>query len=475
MKSESIRKINKQPVGSDKNSSPVRRGEKYRLSITGLGHSGEGVGRIQDFTIFVPEALPGETIEVMIEEVKKTYARGKISQIVDPSEARCQPPCAVYDQCGGCQLQHLNYPGQLAAKRQLVLDAVTRIGKLTDVTVHPTLGADSPWYYRNKMQSPVGLSAGEIAVGCFAQGTHDIIDSSSCHIQHHTNNLIAATVKQIILNFGISVYNERLHQGTIRHILGRVGTASGEVMVVLVTATRELPHANEIVSRLRQAIPGLVSVVHNVNDRQTNIILGDYTKTIWGKDTILDSLDGLSFRISAKSFFQVNTEQAAVLYRQAVKYACLSGRETVLDLYCGTGTIALFLARHCRKVIGIEIVAPAIADAKQNAELNGITNADFICGDAVDMLPKLVADGVQPDVVVIDPPRAGCERKVLEVIATLQPERVVYVSCNPASLARDLAILGENGYLTKEIQPVDMFPQTYHVECCVWLKRKHSP
>jgi 23S rRNA (uracil1939-C5)-methyltransferase len=472
MKSESNRKTNQ--TASETKNSPVKRGGNYRLSITGLGHSGEGVGRIQDFTIFVPGALPGETVEVRIEDVKKTYARGKIAQIIAPSAARCQPPCPVYDQCGGCQLQHLDYSGQLAAKRQLVVDAVTRIGKLSAVTVHPPLGAGSPWFYRNKMQSPVGLSAGEIAVGCFAQGTHDIIDSSSCHIQHQTNNLIAATVKQIILDLGISVYNEKLHQGTIRHILGRVGTATGEVMVVLVTAGRELPHANEIVGRLRQAVPGLVSIVHNVNDRRTNIILGDYTKTIWGQDTITDCLDGLSFRISAKSFFQVNTEQAAVLYRQVVKYAGLTGTETVLDLYCGTGTIALFLARHCRKVIGIEIVAPAIADAKQNAELNQIDNAEFICGDAVDMLPKLAAGGVQPDVVVIDPPRAGCDRKVLEVIAALRPERIVYVSCNPASLARDLALLAEHGYLTQEIQPVDLFPQTFHIECCVWLKRKHS-
>lgn len=491
-----------------KDNSPVQSGKRYQLSITGLGHSGEGVGRIQDFTVFVPNALPGETIEVLIKEVKKTYARGTLVRVLTPAPDRCEPPCAVYDQCGGCQLQHLEYTAQLAAKRQMVLDSITRIGKLPNVIVHPTLGAESPWHYRNKMQSPVGLAAGRLAVGCFAQGTHDIIDNSACHIQHQTNNLIVKTIKQIILDLGISVYNEKLHQGTIRHILGRVGTTTGEVMVVLVTATRELPYMDALVSRLSQAIPGLVSVVHNVNDRRTNIILGDYTQTIWGQDTITDCLDGLSFRISAKSFFQVNTEQAAVLYRKVVEYAfgaqfvqtvqkspdarqpeeacidstldgygkhaqrsALSGRETVLDLYCGTGTIALFLARHCKKVIGIEIVAPAIADAKKNAELNNINNAEFICGDAVEMLPKLAAEGIQPDVVVIDPPRAGCERKVLEVIVALQPERVIYVSCNPASLARDLAIMEEQRYVTKEIQPVDMFPQTFHVESVALLQR----
>ncbi len=540
MKSESIRKA-KPEQSTEKNNSPVQAGKSYSLSVTGLGHSGEGVGRIQDFTVFVPNALPGETIEVLIKEVKRTYARGKVLRVISPAPERCQPLCAVYDQCGGCQLQHLEYPAQLAAKRQIVLDSITRIGKLTGVTVHPTLGAEFPWYYRNKMQSPVGLSDGGLAVGCFAQGTHDIIDSSSCHIQHQTNNLIAATVKRIIADLGISVYNEKLHQGAIRHVLGRVGTATGEVMVVLVTATRELPQAAEVISRLRQAIPGLVSIVHNVNDRRTNIILGEYTKTIWGQDTITDCLDGLSFRISAKSFFQVNTEQAAVLYRKVVEYAfgnqrsqtvqkcpdarqpeearedstftgygkhapggviaqpsalqrpsvggiplagatqmgayqrsALSGRETVFDLYCGTGTIALFLARHCQKVIGIEIVAPAIADARKNAELNGITNAEFHCGDTVELLPKLADAGIRPDVIVIDPPRAGCERKVLDSMVALQPERIVYVSCNPASLARDLAILDEQGYLTQEIQPVDLFPQTFHVETITLLQRRNT-
>ena len=451
---------------------PVQHGERYTLPIVGMGHSGEGVGRVHDFTVFVPGALTGETVEVMIGEVKKTYARGKILRVISPSSARVQSICEVYEQCGGCQLQHLDYPGQLEVKRQQVIDAVTRIGKLPGVVVHPTRGTNSPWYYRNKMQSPVGLSGREIAVGCFALGTHDIIDSPSCHIQHQTNNLIAETVKQLLIDLGIPVYNEKLHQGTVRHILGRVGTATSEVMVVLVTATRELPHAEQIISRLRQFIPGLVSIVQNVNDRQTNVILGEYTKTLWGKDTIFDRLDDLSFHISAKSFFQVNTEQAAVLYRQAQQYASLTGNETVLDVYCGTGTIALFLARHCRKVIGIEIVAPAIADAKQNAELNNIQNAEFRCGDAVEVLPRLVAEGVHADVVVIDPPRAGCERKVLEVIASLEPRRIVYVSCNPASLARDLAILGEIGYITREVQPVDMFPQTYHVECVALIERK---
>lgn len=456
---QSVQKSQAQPQG------PVKRGELRTISISGMGHSGEGVGRIDDFTVFVPGALPGETVETVIEEVKKTYARAKVVRVVSPSPERCQPLCSVYDQCGGCQLQHVNYRGQLDAKRQIVVDAVTRIGKLHDVIVHPTLGAESPWHYRNKMQSPVGVSGTGIAVGCFAQGTHDIIDNTDCLIQHPANNQIATAVRQILCDLSVSVYDERQHTGVIRHVLGRVGTKSGEVMVVLVTATAELPKSEQIIKRLVAEIPGLVSIVHNVNDRRTNIILGERTTTIWGKDTITDSLDGLTFRISAKSFFQVNTEQAAVLYRQAVKYACLSGRETVLDLYCGTGTIALFLARHCKQVIGIEIVEPAIEDAKKNADYNGIANAEFLCGDAVEVMSPLYEKGISADAVVIDPPRAGCERRVLEVIMAMRPARVVYVSCNPASLARDLAVLEEGDYKTKEIQPVDMFPQTFHVEC----------
>lgn len=468
MRSASKRRQSLSPT----HNSPVKNGERYRIAISGLGHSGEGVGRVGDFTVFVPGALPGEIVDVEIATVKKTYAKGRVAAVLSPSADRRRPPCPVYEQCGGCQLQHLDYAAQLAAKQRQVSDAVSRIGRLDNVTVKPVLAAASPWHYRNKMQAPIGLAGSQIAIGCFAQGTHDIIDNSCCLIQHQTNNRVAAVVKRIVLELGISVYDEKSHQGSLRHVLGRVGTTGGEAMVVLVTAGHDLPHAAEFVARLRQAVPGLVSVVHNVNDRRTNVILGDVMKTIWGKETIIDSLDGLSFRISAKSFFQVNTEQAAVLYRQVLQYAALTGAETMLDVYCGTGTISLFLARHCRKVIGVEIVAAAIDDAKQNAVLNQIDNAEFICGDAVDILPGLAAKGIHADVVVIDPPRAGCERRVLEPIAAIQPERIVYVSCNPASLARDLAILAELGYETREIQPVDMFPQTANVECVALIERK---
>ena len=457
---------------SQKTKPPVRTGGIYPIEISGLGHSGEGVGRYQDFTVFVPHALPGEVVQVQISEVKKTYAKGQLLSVIQASSDRVEPRCSIYNKCGGCQLQHLSYQGQLAAKRQQVVDAVTRIGKLTNVVVHPTLGAADPWHYRNKMQFPAGYAGGELVVGCYAQGTHDIIAAENCLIQHHGNNMIAAQVQRIAAELGISAYDERNGTGILRHVMGRVGAATGEVMAVLVTATDKLPRQRELVTAMRESIPGLVSIIQNINSRRTNIIFGDTTRTLWGKDTITDRLGNLTFQISARSFFQVNTTQTVALYNQALAYARLSGSETVIDAYCGAGTISLFLAAGAAKVYGIEIVPQAIDDAKQNAQLNNIDNVEFIVGDAVEVMPQLYKQGIRPEVVVVDPPRAGCEQRVLETFSAMEPHRIVYVSCNPASLARDLAVLAGLGYETKEIQPVDMFSQTFHVESVCSIERK---
>nr|WP_092069363.1 23S rRNA (uracil(1939)-C(5))-methyltransferase RlmD [Dendrosporobacter quercicolus]NSL47447.1 23S rRNA (uracil(1939)-C(5))-methyltransferase RlmD [Dendrosporobacter quercicolus DSM 1736]SDL89868.1 23S rRNA (uracil1939-C5)-methyltransferase [Dendrosporobacter quercicolus] len=453
---------------------PVIKGQTYCLNIVSLGHSGEGVGRYRDFTVFVPGALPGEEVKVKIIECKKSYAKGQLIAVKHSAAERVQPHCGLYRQCGGCQLQHLDYPAQLSAKRQLVVDAVTRIGKIAGVTVKPTLGAANPWYYRNKMQFPVGMDQQEIVIGCFAQGTHAIVNTEHCLIQHQSNNLIARQVRRLLGELEISIYDEKTGAGAVRHVLGRVGAVSGEVMVVLVTACDTLPNKNALVAGLRDNIPGLVSIVQNVNSKKTNVIMGSKTVTLWGQDTITDKLGPFTFHISARSFFQVNTAQAEILYNTAVEYAALTGRETVIDAYCGTGTISLFLARQARRVIGIEIVEPAIRDAWRNAELNGIDNAEFIVGDAVAVMPELYTQGVRPDVIVVDPPRAGCDRPVLEAFAHMQPQRIVYVSCNPASLARDLAVLTEYDYEVREIQPVDMFPHTYHVETVTLLQRKDT-
>ena len=450
---------------------PVRRGQVYEIRIERLGTSGEGVGRYENFTIFIPQALPNERVLTVIEEVKKTYARGRIQKILQESPARVTPLCEIYDECGGCQLQHLSYEEQLHAKRAQVVDALTHIGKLPQILVNETLRADAPWNYRNKMQFPIGLHKGRLVVGCFAQGSHRIINTENCHIQRSANNELANTVREVAEKLHIPVYNEDTHKGILRHIVGRVGRGN-ELMAVIVTATKQLPRAKDFVRLLRERLPHLVSVHQNIQTYRNNVIMGRDTELLWGRPTILDTLGRLNFHISPRSFFQVNTRQAERLYEQALTYADLHGTETVIDAYCGTGTITLFLAQKARKVYGIEIVQPAILDARKNARDNHVKNAEFIVGDATAVMPALYKQGIRPDVVVVDPPRAGCTEIVLRTFANMKPQRIVYVSCNPATLARDLAILKDLGYITQEVQPVDLFPQTSHVENVALLMRK---
>ena len=450
---------------------PVRRGQVYEIRIERLGTSGEGVGRYENFTVFIPQALPNERVLTVIEEVKKTYARGRIQKILQESPARVTPLCEIYDECGGCQLQHLSYEEQLHAKRAQVVDALTHIGKLPQILVNETLRADDPWNYRNKMQFPIGLHKGRLVVGCFAQGSHRIINTENCHIQRSANNELANTVREVAEKLHIPVYNEDTHKGILRHIVGRVGRR-GELMAVIVTATKQLPRAKDFVRLLRERLPHLVSVHQNIQTYRNNVIMGRDTELLWGRPTILDTLGRLNFHISPRSFFQVNTRQAERLYEQALTYADLHGTETVIDAYCGTGTITLFLAQKARKVYGIEIVQPAILDARKNARDNHVKNAEFIVGDATAVMPALYKQGIRPDVVVVDPPRAGCTEIVLRTFANMKPQRIVYVSCNPATLARDLTILKDLGYITQEVQPVDLFPQTSHVENVALLMRK---
>ncbi|BEU88085.1 23S rRNA (uracil(1939)-C(5))-methyltransferase RlmD [Selenomonas sp. TAMA-11512] len=447
----------------------AREGAVVEVQIASIGAGGEGVGRLSDgLTVFVPESLPEERLKVRLTTVKKSYAVGVPVERLNDSPLRTDPVCPIYPACGGCQLQHLSYAGQLEAKRQQVIDALERIGHLKGLTVHPTLAAVSPWRYRNKVQFPVAKGKGKVLIGCYAKGSHDIIDTNVCHIQKEENDVVVKAARDVVERLRIPPYDEDRHIGVLRHIMGRVG-ARGDVMVVLVTASKELAREKEIVKLLRAKIPRLVSVQQNIQTYRNNVILGRDTKLLWGKNTILDSIGKLSFHVSARSFFQVNSEQAERLYQKAMDYADLTGRETVIDAYCGTGTISLFLAQRARKVYGIEIVKPSIVDAQKNARDNNIKNVEFIVGDATKVIPRLYREGVRADVVVVDPPRAGCTETVLRTVADMQPQRMVYVSCNPASLARDLAILTELGYKTQEVQPVDMFPQTSHVEVCTKL------
>lgn len=450
---------------------PVKQGDIISLDINGLGSSGEGVGKYEGFTVFVKGALPTETVSVKITLVKKSYAVGALQEIIKTSAERVEPACPVYKECGGCQLQHLSYAGQLAAKREQVQAALARIGHL-DVEVLPVLGAANPWNYRNKMQFPAAMDAeGILNIGCYATATHSVIDTENCLIQKKANNEIVLTVRKWMQHFGISAYNEKTGKGLVRHVMGRVGVHSGETMAVIITSEYDIPHRRVLIEWLKKHVPGLTAIIQNINKKNTNIVMGNKTRVIYGNPSIKDSLGALNFNISAQSFFQVNSEQAEKLYNKALEFAALSGNETVVDVYCGTGTISLYLAKHAQKVYGIEIVAPAIDDAKKNAEENGCKNAEFILGDAAVELPKLLNGGVQPDVIIVDPPRAGCEEKVLAAMARVEPQRIVYVSCNPASLARDLHYLEEHGYKTLIAQPVDMFPMTSHVETVCLITR----
>lgn len=450
---------------------PVKKGDIIEVQISGLGSSGEGVGRYNGFTVFVKNALPEEIVQAEIVLVKKNYAVGVLKQLIKGASERTEPICPVYKECGGCQLQHLSYAGQLKMKQQQVLDALTRIGHL-DVEVLPVIGCSNPWNYRNKMQFPAAVNAeGKINIGCYAAATHSVIDTGSCLIQKEANNEVLNTVRKWMQRFGISAYDEKTGKGLVRHVMSRVGVHSGEVMAVLITSAYDIPHKKELVEWLEKYVPGLVSVVQNINKKPTNVVMGSKTRVLYGRPTITDSLGALSFNISAQSFFQVNSEQAEKLYNKALEYAALNGNETVVDVYCGTGTISLYLAKHAAQVYGIEIVPPAIEDAKKNAADNNCHNAEFILGDAAEKLPELLAQGIQPDVVIVDPPRAGCEQKVLQAIADVKPKRIVYVSCNPASLARDLAYLAERDYKALAAQPVDMFPMTSHVETVVSLSK----
>ncbi|MHA7967399.1 23S rRNA (uracil(1939)-C(5))-methyltransferase RlmD [Paenibacillus sp. CAU 1782] len=464
------------------------------MDIIGLTHDGEGVGRANGFTLFVQGALPGEKVKASVTKMKKQYGYARLETILEVSPDRLEPPCAIYDECGGCQLQHMDYAAQLEWKRQHVVDNLRRIGKLhiegeapadsqaaetapnqplNAVKVMPTIGMDEPWRYRNKAAVPVGASDidGGLIAGFYERGSHRIIDMDDCLIQHSENDEIVRVVKGIARELRVKPYNEETGEGVLRHVMVRVGVVTGEKMVVLITNTTRLPRQPEWIEHLRAALPGLKSIVHNVNERNTNVIFGDETKVVWGKEVIYDELDGIRFAISARSFYQVNPAQTVSLYRKALEYAALTGKENVIDAYCGIGTISLFLARAAGRVYGVEIVPEAIEDAKRNAELNGINNAEFEAGPAEVVIPRWRKEGIQADVIVVDPPRKGCDPELLDTILKIKPERVVYVSCNPSTLARDLRILEDGGYRAVEVTPVDMFPQTSHVECVVGICR----
>ncbi|MGV8146924.1 MAG: 23S rRNA (uracil(1939)-C(5))-methyltransferase RlmD [Alkaliphilus sp.] len=435
----------------------------YDIEINEIGNSGEGIGRIDGLTVFIEGGIPEDYLRIKIKAIKKKYAIGEIIEILTPSPHRVVPVCNIAHQCGGCQIMHMEYLEQLKQKRKKVKETLRRIGKI-DTVVHKTIGMENPYFYRNKAQFPLGTINGKAKIGFFEKGTHNIVDANYCHIQHETNEVIVKSVKEYIDLYNVSIYNEATREGALRHVITKIGFSTGDVMVVLVTKTAELPHKNELIEVLRKNIVGLKSVVHNVNNKVTNIVFGEKAQVIFGSEKIKEHIVDLKFNISAQSFFQVNTIQTEVLYDIVLDSANLKGHESVFDLYCGTGSISLFLARKAKQVYGIEIVEKAINDAKENAILNQITNAHFFAGDAAKTVEKLYKKGITANVVVVDPPRRGCDEKLLNTIIKMKPERIIYVSCNPATLARDLKHLCKRGYEVIEVQPVDLFPHTTHVE-----------
>ncbi|OMP68036.1 23S rRNA (uracil(1939)-C(5))-methyltransferase RlmD [Domibacillus epiphyticus] len=448
---------------------PVKMKDVLHVTFTDLTHEGKAVAKVDGYPLFVEGALPDETGEIEVTKLNKGYGFAKLVRLDKTVPERQEPPCRVYDECGGCQLQHMTYEGQLNMKYNQVRNVMNRIAKMPDVPVHPVLGMEDSWRYRNKAQVPVGLSGGSIVAGFYKKRSHEIIDMNECLIQHEQSDEIIQKVKDVCAANGVMPYDEKRHKGVIRHVMARIGYQTGEKMAVLITRTADLPNKEAIIKGIRDAVPGITSIVQNVNPDKTNVIFGNQTRTLYGEDVIYDTIGDVKFAISARSFYQVNPVQTEVLYGKALEYAELTGNEVVIDAYCGIGTISLFLAKKAKEVYGVEIVPQAIEDAKKNAELNGIKNAAFEAGKAEEVIPAWHKQGIRPDVIVVDPPRKGCDEALLQTILDMKPKRVVYVSCNPGTLARDLRTLEDGGYKTREVQPVDMFPQTVHVEAVAVL------
>ena len=454
----------------------VEKNKEYIFDIISQGYEGEGIAKIDNkYPIFIEGALKGEKVKVRIVKVNKNFAYGKLMEVLEPSEERVNPPCAIYKRCGGCKLQHASYKAQLDFKWDRVKDCVSKIGKLDPSIVKYPLGMENPWRYRNKVQLPIGLINGEVKIGFFAPRSHDIIDMESCLIQDEIGDKVVKLTREWIEKFNIRPYNvdgEYDEKGIVRHIMIRRGFTTNEVMIVLVTNGEKLPHKEEFVDLMVKNIPGIKSVIQNINSKKTNVILGLESKTLWGEDTISDYIGDFRFNISPLSFFQVNPIQTEVLYGKALEYANLTGNEEVFDAYCGTGTITLFLSQKAKKVYGVEIIPQAIDNAWINAKENKVDNVEFFVGESEVVIPDLINKGVKADVVVVDPPRKGCDKKLLDAITNIDAKKIVYVSCDPSTLGRDLKVLEENGYKTLEVQPVDMFPNTAHIENVALLIKK---
>jgi len=481
--------------------------EEVILTIEGMNHEGMGVARLDGMAIFVQGALIGEQVQAKLIKVATTYAIARVVELLVESPERKEPFCPVYRKCGGCSLQHMSYAESLRFKHQVVQDSLERLGGFKGIEVKAVIGMDHPFQYRNKAQYPLGMDGKRTIAGFYSRRTHDIVDASECGIQHPSSELVRAAVLSWVTENKVPVYNEETGEGLVRHIVSRVGIRTGEVLAMLVANKKRIPVPEKLVNKLKKMVPGITGIVLNVNEDPGNVILGEENYILYGTPVLADKLCDMTFEISPLSFYQVNPEQTEVLYRKAIDAADMKGTDTVFDLYCGIGTISLVAAKKAGKVIGVEVVEEAVETAQENARKNRVTNAEFHIGTAEDVVPKLRAEGVHADVVIVDPPRKGCDHKLLETILTMKPERIVYVSCNPSTLARDLKFLcvttattvidsekmgsgtgeedvsvdgpnatvtpagGIPAYQVVSVQPVDMFPWTEHVETVVLMSR----
>ncbi|MFA5104198.1 MAG: 23S rRNA (uracil(1939)-C(5))-methyltransferase RlmD [Candidatus Margulisiibacteriota bacterium] len=450
-------------------------GQIIDIKIDTIAAGGEGIGTSDGLKVFVENSLPGEELKVKLAEIKKNYARGTIVGFKSKSNERVEPACRYFEACGACQLQHISYAAQLKYKTQIVRDALTKIAGISGKIVKDIVGSGDQWGYRNKMQYPIRASRDkQISLGYYKKGTHAVIDIDSCPVLHPVLNSITAAVRIAIRRTGLSIFDEDTGRGLLRHLLARTAFNTGQSSIAFVINDRSFPGSNKLVKETLASLDNSIrikNISYNSNLRRTNVILGDTTRTILGTDYILETIGDLNFAISPESFFQINPAQAEQLFNKTAEFCRLQGGETVFDLYCGTGSIALWLSKKAKIVFGVEEVKGAVSDARHNADLNGIKNVRFRSGTVESELKRLSVEGVSADVIVLDPPRSGCSASVINSVISHDPKRIVYVSCDPATLSRDLKILSDR-YNVEEIQPFDMFPQTAHIECVAALSKK---
>lgn len=445
------------------------------IEIVSMSSDGVGIGKIDNYVIFIPNSAIGDKLLIKILKSKKNYAYGKIEKIIEPSKNRIKPDCQICEKCGGCTYRHISYEEELKIKKQKVSDCISRIGNLNDVLIKDTISSKNINNYRNKVIMPLGIdNNGNIIMGFYSKNSHRIVNCDSCNLQNNIFMEISKIFKKWIIEFNQSIYNEQTKQGNIRNLYARIADGTGEIIICIVSQQLYLNHEKELIKMIVNAIPNVKGIVLNQNNKDTNVVLGDKYRTIFGNNYITDSLCNLKFKLSIPSFYQINHDQTEILYKSALDLAGTISNKTILDLYCGTGTIGLTMAKYAKKIIGVDIIEESIINAKENANLNNISNAEFICSDSSKAIDIIFDKKEKIDIIIIDPPRKGCDMNLISTIGKISPEKVIYISCDPATLARDLKIFNSIGYQTNFAQPIDMFPRTCHVETVVKLVRKKA-